>query len=342
VADKSMKLLIIAGPYEADRLRKAAVSAGFEAVAVEPGESLSGWITASRPTLIVMAPQMVHPDPAQALAKVRSVPRGRVPIFLVGDGADEPRLAGLADGFFIRPVSPDALMERAREVLSAGAQGGGNGARRRPKTHDGLGPPDVAQEFAQGGRTPRGGPHLGRPAAGLKPLQARPAVPPKVPGAARPSSDANALLAQLSAGIDALLDAELDSALQTAPRFSIAPDGEREFDDIPTDDRRQRPPAPVKIDDRPVGERRAALLARYALVEEGDYFEVLGVSRDATDAEVQQAHDQIARQLAPDAIDPVLASELGAKLDAIREVVDEALRVLVDKRLRPRYQNRLS
>ena len=56
-----MKLLIIAGPYEADRLRKAAVSAGFEAVAVEPGESLSGWITASRPALIVMAPQMVHP-----------------------------------------------------------------------------------------------------------------------------------------------------------------------------------------------------------------------------------------------------------------------------------------
>ena len=66
-----MKLLIIAGPYEADRIRKAAVSAGFEAVAVEPGESLSGWITASRPEVIVMAPQMVHPDPAQALAKVR-------------------------------------------------------------------------------------------------------------------------------------------------------------------------------------------------------------------------------------------------------------------------------
>jgi hypothetical protein len=337
-----MKLLIIAGPYEADRLRKAAVSAGFEAVAVEPGESLSGWITASRPALIVMAPQMVHPDPAQALAKVRSVPRGRVPIFLVGDGADEARLAGLADGFFIRPVSPDALLERARDVLTAAMQGGGNGARRRPKTHDGLGAPseNTSQEFAQGARTPRGGPHLGRPAVGLKPLQARPtAGPPKPPGAARPSSDANALLAQLSAGIDALLDADLDSALEKAPRISIAPEGEREFDDIPTDDRRQRSSAD---DRRAVDERRAVLLARYALVEEGDYFEVLGVSRDATDAEVQHAHDQIARELAPDAIEPALARELGAKLDAIREVVGEALRVLVDKRLRPRYQNRLS
>src|SRR6476469_1228507 len=126
-----MKLLIISGPYEADRLRKAAVSAGFEAVAVEPGESLSGWITASRPALIIMAPQMVHPDPTQALAKVRSVPRGRVPILLVGDGADEPRMAGLADGFFIRPVAPDELLDRARAVLTASGKDGSNGAVRR-------------------------------------------------------------------------------------------------------------------------------------------------------------------------------------------------------------------
>src|SRR5262252_2644864 len=85
-----MKLLIISGPYEADRLRKAAVSAGFEAVAVEPGESLSGGITASRPALVIMA--------------------------------------GLADGFFIRPVAPEELLERARAVLNAA--GGGNGAPR--------------------------------------------------------------------------------------------------------------------------------------------------------------------------------------------------------------------
>src|SRR5437764_13404552 len=160
-----MKLLIISGPYEADRLRKAAVSAGFEAVAVEPGESLSGWITASRPALIIMAPQMVHPDPTLALARVRSVPRGRVPIFLVGDAAEEPRMAGLADGFFIRPVAPDELLERARAVLAAPGKDGSNGAAR-PRTGEGPAAPSGAvQEFAQGARTPRGGPHLGRPAA---------------------------------------------------------------------------------------------------------------------------------------------------------------------------------
>ena len=72
-----MKLLIVAGPYEADRIRRAAVSAGLEAVAVEPGESLSGWITATRPEVIVLAPQVINPDPAVALSKIRAVPRGR-------------------------------------------------------------------------------------------------------------------------------------------------------------------------------------------------------------------------------------------------------------------------
>jgi len=329
-----MKLLIIAGPYEADRLRKAAVSAGFEAVAVEPGESLSGWITASRPALIVMAPQMVHPDPAHALARVRSVPRGRVPIFFVGDAADEPRMNGVADGFFIRPVSPDELLDRARAVLTASASDGGNGARRRPKTADGLGPmTNAGQEFMKAGRTPQGGPHLGRPSSGLRPLRANPlASPPKV-APPRPSSDANALLAELGASIDELFEADLSDALAIAPRVITASEGDHEFDDIPTDDRRQRP-AP--------DDRRTALLARYALVEEGDYFEILGVSRDAIADDVQRAHDRIARELAPGAIGPVLAGELGAKLDAMREVLGEALRVLGDKHLRPRYQNHLS
>jgi hypothetical protein len=341
-----MKLLIISGPYEADRLRKAAVSAGFEAVAVEPGESLSGWITASRPALIVMAPQMVHPDPEQALAKVRSVPRGRVPIFLVGDAADEARMTGIADGFFIRPVAPDELLERARAVLVALAKEGGNGAR--PRTKSGEVPIDgprqrtksgevpvegAAQEFVQGGRTPKGGPQLGRPAVGLRPLKARAvATPPRAPAPSRPAPDASALLAELGASIDDLFDADLSSALESAPRVATAPEGDREFDDMPTDDRRQRS----------ASDRRAALLARYALVEEGDYFEVLGIGRDATAADVKRAYDRIARELEPDEIDPAVARELGEKIDAIREVVGEALRVLGDESLRPRYQNSLS
>jgi preprotein translocase subunit Sec63 len=112
---------------------------------------------------------------------------------------------------------------------------------------------------------------------------------------------------------------------------ATAPEGDREFDDMPTDDRRQRSAA----------DRRASLLARHALVEEGDYFEVLGIGRDASAADIKRAHDRIARELAPDEIDPALARELGPKLDALREVVGEALRVLGDERLRPRYQQNL-
>jgi hypothetical protein len=167
----------------------------------------------------------------------------------------------------------------------------------------------------------------------LKPLRASP-IPgaPKVP-VIRPSSDANTLLAKLGAGIDALFEADLSDALAIAPRLATAPEGDREFDDMPTDDRRQRPS---------VAARREALLARYALVEEGDYFEILGIGRDATAAEVRRAHDRIALELDPSTIDPTLTGELGSKLDAIREVLGEALRVLGDERLRPRYQNHLS
>jgi hypothetical protein len=233
------------------------------------------------------------------------------------------------------------LNEAAKESGAAAAPagsvgaGGGNGARRRPKTSEGLGPASQAsQEFAQGARTPRGGPHLGRPTAGLKPLKARPAAPPpRPPPMPRSGADATTLLAKLSAGIDELFDDDLSSALESAPRIQTAPEGEREFDDIPTDDRRQRPS---------LADRRESLLARYALVEDGDYFQVLGLSRDATTDEIRRAHDRIAREIAPEEVDPVLVSELGAKLDAIREVVGEALRVLCDTRLRPRYQNHLA
>jgi hypothetical protein len=310
-----MKLLIIAGPYEADRIRKAAVSAGFETVAVEPGESLSGWITASRPELIVMAPQMVHPDPATALVKVRLVPRGRVPIFLVGDAADEGRMANLAEGFFVRPVSPEALLDHARAILSKGSEGSGP---RRPRTAEGLAPPpettlmglgtEAVPEPARSSGSGKSGPHGGRPAAGLKPLVSTPASKPQPIGGARAGGDPALLLAELGAGIDAILDAELGLALAATPR-------------------------PRALDGQNL---RVRLLSQYALVEEGDYFEVLGLRRDATGDDVRRARDRLIRELAPESTGRI-ARELGPEIDAIRKVVEEAARVLGNDRLRARY-----
>jgi hypothetical protein len=86
---------------------------------------------------------------------------------------------------------------------------------------------------------------------------------------------------------------------------------------------------------------RARVLSRYALVEEGDYFQVLGVPRSATAHEVRRAHQALMREFAPAALDPVLATELAPELRAIRVVLDEAVRVLGEARLRERYQTRL-
>jgi len=245
-----------------------------------------------------------------------------VPIFFVGDSADEPRMAGLADGFFVRPISPEELVDRARALLTEKDKG--NGARRRPRTAEGLGPLPQTQPAPD-----QSGPIAARPVAGLKPLRASPAPSAPRSNATHAGPDATMLLAELTSGIDALLDAELSSVIADAEPVPADDASEREFADHEVT-ANQRPPTPAPAD-------RATLMARAALVDEGDYFEVLGVGRDATAAELQDAHERIARELAPEAIDAALSAELGDRLDAMREVVAEALRVLMNDRLRSRY-----
>ncbi|HVY37873.1 MAG TPA: hypothetical protein VHM31_08055 [Polyangia bacterium] len=351
-----MKLLIIAGPYEADRIRKAAIAAGFETLAVEPGESLSGWITASRPDLIVMAPQIVHPDPALALAKVRTVPRGRVPVFLVGDAAEEERMRNLAEGFFVRPIAPELLLAQARAILTPAPAA----ARPQPdfeRTEMGLGagapPRAAARPQPDFERTEMG---LGAPVAspGLKPLVA-PALAGLTPAR---GADPSRLLAELGAGIDALLDADLDAELAAfgaaRPRSEAADFGgeltRKAKPDLTADAARAAqkkraaakkpgrtsPGMPVPAVAPPVTEDpRARLLRRHAVVQDADYFTVLGVARAASDEDVRRAHAAVLRETA--ALEGPLADELADQIADIRAVADEALRILTDARLRPRY-----
>jgi hypothetical protein len=86
---------------------------------------------------------------------------------------------------------------------------------------------------------------------------------------------------------------------------------------------------------------RARILSRYAVVESGDYFQVLDLPREATAADVERAHARLAREIEPDAVGSDLASELRAQIEAIREVAGEALRILKDERLRTRYRAHL-
>jgi hypothetical protein len=86
---------------------------------------------------------------------------------------------------------------------------------------------------------------------------------------------------------------------------------------------------------------RARVLSRYALVEEGDYFEVLGLPREASAHEVRRAHQALSREMSAAGLDPEVAAELDGPLRAIRAVLDEGARVLGDPRLRRRYQAQL-
>ena len=270
-----------------------------------------------------MAPQMVHPDPALALAKVRSVPRGRVPIFLVGDAADEPRMGGLADGFFVRPVAPDALLERARAVLTAPARTAVTARRRRTTTgEDAVRRPPAPGVRAGHPARPAAG-RTGRPAV-LKPLKARVAA-----NAPRRAADPAAGGRRERAAREAerrhrrrCSRPTCRARWRSAPRIAHgAPRASGEFDDMPTDDRRQRSAS---------DERRGAAGALRA----GRGGRLLrGAGRRARrERRRHPARARPHRARAGARGDRAGAgTELGAKLDAIREVVGEALRVLGDE-----------
>ena len=87
---------------------------------------------------------------------------------------------------------------------------------------------------------------------------------------------------------------------------------------------------------------RERVLARQALAQEGDYFQVLGVHRQADATEIRRAHQRLLRECSPEALGPELAHELKTALETIREVLDEGLRVLATPALRAAYELNLA
>jgi hypothetical protein len=82
---------------------------------------------------------------------------------------------------------------------------------------------------------------------------------------------------------------------------------------------------------------RERILARHALALDGDYFDVLGVARRASPEEIKRAYELVSRELSPARLGPELAASLARELETIREVLEEALRVLGSDPLRARY-----
>jgi hypothetical protein len=90
-----------------------------------------------------------------------------------------------------------------------------------------------------------------------------------------------------------------------------------------------------------LGIDRQRVLAKYAQVQEGDYFELLGLRREATGHEVRRAFDAARRDFSPESFAVEIQRELAAELAAIGEVLGEAQRILRDDALRTSYREHL-
>ncbi len=98
----------------------------------------------------------------------------------------------------------------------------------------------------------------------------------------------------------------------------------------------------VRIGLRDLGIERERVQARYALANESDYFQVLGVDRFADAGDVRRAHVRLCKEIAPEALGPELWHELKQQIETIREVLDEGLRILSTPTLRSAYEFNLA
>lgn len=96
-------------------------------------------------------------------------------------------------------------------------------------------------------------------------------------------------------------------------------------------------PSPVRdeLDDEAL---RARILTRKALVDEGDYFAVLGVSRDATGYDIRRAFTALRRELEPSHVLTSRTADLADVVTEIISVLEEAYQILSDQRRRERYR----
>ena len=89
------------------------------------------------------------------------------------------------------------------------------------------------------------------------------------------------------------------------------------------------------LDDDAVRER---VRARLALVQEGDYFALLGVRPNATGYDIRRAYLELRRFFEPGRLLNPATADLNADVELIAEVLEEAYQVLRDPNRRSRYR----
>jgi hypothetical protein len=83
---------------------------------------------------------------------------------------------------------------------------------------------------------------------------------------------------------------------------------------------------------------RARVRARLEIVDEGDYFAVLGVAHDATGYEVKRAFLELRRAFEPTRILTPRIKDLNVEVRKITGVLEEAYEILRDASRRERYR----
>ncbi|MFZ5891709.1 MAG: hypothetical protein ACOY0T_11700 [Myxococcota bacterium] len=100
----------------------------------------------------------------------------------------------------------------------------------------------------------------------------------------------------------------------------------------------RRAPVPDVIDHEAV---RARIRARRALVDDGDYFALLGVSRNSTSYDIRRAYTALRNEFDPSNLLTPLTADLNEDLALILEILDEAYDILRDQTRRERYRRAL-
>jgi len=99
--------------------------------------------------------------------------------------------------------------------------------------------------------------------------------------------------------------------------------------------------APLEPDPLDHEALRARISTRLGLVEEGDYFAVLGISRSATSYDVRRAYEKLRGEFEPGRILTAGTADMRDEVDTILFVLDEAFEILSDDRRRERYRRAL-
>jgi CheY-like chemotaxis protein/curved DNA-binding protein CbpA len=98
---------------------------------------------------------------------------------------------------------------------------------------------------------------------------------------------------------------------------------------------------PLSVEGLPVEEVRQRLVERARQMRRQNYFEMLGVSRQASSDEIQRAYDALVRDVHPDKLRGPVPADARALADQIIQQLQTAVEMIVDDKRRAEYAKKL-